>query len=665
MPKALTLGNGNILVGLDAHGEVRDLYFPYVGLENHVGGHFLHRVGVYADGRLAWLHDPSWRVTVNCENDALMGNTQCENKELALDLSLADIVYNEKNIFLRRATIYNKSRERRTVKLFFSHEFELYESHRGDTAYYDPRNATIIHYNGKRVFLINGVTSTGKSFDEYTTGIFRIEGKEGSFRDAEDGTLSRNPIEHGPTDSVVGFSFELEAEGQAEVFYWIAAGESIKEAHELNAYTLGKGPEHLMRTTRDYWRAWVKRQNFNFYGLDTNIVSLFKKSLFEVRVHADDRGAIIASGDSDMLQGGRDTYGYSWPRDASYSAMALAMAGDLTVARRFFEFSNDIITDDGYFMHKYRPDRSLGSSWHPWVRKATGEVQLPIQEDETALPIIALGKYYEATKDIEFIESVYNSLIKKAADFMVAYRDDRTKLPKPSYDLWEEKYGVSTYTASSVYGALVTAARFAETLGKAKSQKIYTDAANEVREAILANLYDEQSGTFYKMVTLEHDTIVPDRTVDMSSVYGVYTFGVLPAKDERVVRAARATEEKLSCRTFVGGIARYEGDRYYRSKGGEGIPGNPWFITTLWLAQHQIALAEREADFEPVKKWLNWAVDYATASGMLSEQLNPESGAQISAAPLAWSHAEFIITVIAYLDKLEELGICEKCNPVT
>ena len=39
-------------------------------------------------------------------------------------------------------------------------------------------------------------------------------------------------------------------------------------------------------------------------------------------------------------------------------------------------------------MHKYRPDKSLGSSWHPWVRN--GKPELPIQEDETALVIYAL-----------------------------------------------------------------------------------------------------------------------------------------------------------------------------------------------------------------------------------------------------------------------------------
>jgi GH15 family glucan-1,4-alpha-glucosidase len=49
MPRALVLGNGETLVCLDEFGFVRDFYFPYVGLENHVSGN-RHRIGIMVDG---------------------------------------------------------------------------------------------------------------------------------------------------------------------------------------------------------------------------------------------------------------------------------------------------------------------------------------------------------------------------------------------------------------------------------------------------------------------------------------------------------------------------------------------------------------------------------------------------------------------------------------
>ncbi len=43
------------------------------------------------------------------------------------------------------------------------------------------------------------------------------------------------------------------------------------------------------------------------------------------------------------------------------------------------------------------------------------------------------------------------AIIKAAGDFMVAYRDPETGLPLPSYDLWEERQGVLTWTVATVW----------------------------------------------------------------------------------------------------------------------------------------------------------------------------------------------------------------------
>lgn len=659
MPKSLSLGNGNMLICLDEYAQIRDLYFPHVGLENHVATHHLHRIGVHADGKLRWLSDPSWEVKVSSGKDASVGSVKAVNEELGVALSFSDVVYNEKNIFLRKVKVYNKSDKKRDVKIYFGQEFEISESHSGDTAYFDPFEHSIIHYKGRRVFLVGGAVD-GKSFNDYTTGIFEIEGKEGSHIDALDGKLSKNPVEHGRTDSVVGFYVSMEPEEMKEVYYWIAVAETLPEARKLQNYVLLKTPAHLIKSTEDFWRAWISKYEFNFYGLDESIILLFNRSLFNVRAHTGNNGSIIASSDSDMLQGGRDTYSYVWPRDAAYCAMALDGTGDSNIVRKFFSFCNDVVTEDGYLMHKYRPDKSLGSSWHPWERN--GKIELPIQEDETAVVIYSLWKHYQIARDLEFIESIYNSLIEKAAVFMVEHRDKNTGLPKPSYDLWEEKFGVHTYTASSVYGGLIATANFAELLGKDLDAVHYRKIAEEIKEGILKYLYNEEEGVFYKMVNFIDGEPKIDKTLDMSSVYGIYAFGVLPEDDKRVEKAIENVEKRLKCNTSVGGVVRYEGDKYYLRS--SEVPGNPWFITTLWLAQYHIARAEKESDLEKVKEWLSWTTKHSLPSGVLSEQLDPHTGEQISAAPLAWSHAEFVITIIKYLDKLKELGICEDCYPI-
>ena len=65
---------------------------------------------------------------------------------------------------------------------------------------------------------------------------------------------------------------------------------------------------------------------------------------------------------------------------------------------------------------------------------------MPFQEDESALVVWALWRHYYRYRDIEFIRPLWVDVVQKAADFMCRYRDPRTGLPLPSYDLWEERF---------------------------------------------------------------------------------------------------------------------------------------------------------------------------------------------------------------------------------
>lgn len=641
MPKSLVLGNGNILVGLDQFGQVDDFYFPFVGFESHVNASDCHKIGIWDDNKFSWLDDNKWEININYQEDALASQITAKSKFLELELNFNDAVYNEDNIFLRKIIVKNTSLNKKNIKLFFNHRFQIAESIRSDTAYFDPQDNTIIYYKSRKVFLINA-KSNDKCFADYSTGLFNQEFKEGTYKDAEDGTLEKNPVEHGRVSAVIGLDLELDPGQEKIVDYWLIAAQTIKQAKDLNKYVLNKTPEYLLKTTRDFWKAWVNKQNLDFKNLNSKIISLFKKSLFIIRTHADNRGAIIASSDSDMLQYGRDTYSYMWPRDGAISAMALDKAGDEYVPKRFFEFCGHIITDQGYFMHKYLPDKSLGSSWHPWLRH--NKLILPIQEDETALVIYALFNHYQITKDLEFIEKIYNSVIKKAADFMVDYRDDKTKLPKSTYDLWEEHFGVSLFACCAVYGALQSAGEFAKLLGKTQESEKYKKTAQEIKQVIFENFYNADEKIFYKIIKPEKN-FEQDKSLDMSGVYGLWKFGLLKPDDKILKNLVEKVENNFIKKIPIHGVPRYEGDCFHLA--GKNVPGNPWIITTLWLAQ--IYISQNKLD--KALNLINWVVKYASPAGILPEQLDPDTGEPVSAAPLTWSHAEFVITVLDYLEK--------------
>jgi oligosaccharide amylase len=661
MPKSIVLGNGNMLVGFDKFARVSDFYFPYVGLEDQLGEGDSHKIGVFIDGVFSWIDDGTWEIKITYEYETLIGKIYAFNHNLGIKLEFRDCVYNEKDIFIREVAIFNLKDIRRVIKIFFHQNFEIYGSRKADTAYFDPITHTIIHYKGRRAFLVN-LASFMESFDDYSIGNYSQNKNQGTFMDAIDGKLEKNPIEHGLVDSVISFSATIEPDLSKTIYYWITCARGIKEAVELNKYVLQKTPQHLLKTTQDFWKAWVNKQNFCFCDLDQSVIDLFKRSILTIRTHVDNKGAIIASADSDMLQHGKDNYSYVWPRDGALVALALDKTGDSGIAKRFFEFCNAVITDEGYFMHKYRTDQSLGSSWHPWIKN--GKLELPIQEDETALVIIALKQHFEISKDLEFIENIYNSLIKKAGDFMVFFRDEENLLPKPSYDLWEEKFGVHVFTASCVSFALRCCSDFAFLLGKGDEAFKFKKASEEIKEAIIKYFYSDELGFFYK--TINFDSLLDgggvkfDKTIDSSALYGIYKFNILEIGDQRLKKAFETTKAKLTLNSSVGGIARYEGDYYYRLS--EGVCGNPWFITTLWLSQYMISSAQNQDDLKKVSEVFEWVIKYSNSAGLMSEQINPYTGEPISASPLTWSHAEYIITVLLYLKKSKQLNLCSGCS---
>jgi glucoamylase len=293
----------------------------------------------------------------------------------------------------------------------------------------------------------------------------------------------------------------------------------------------------------------------------------------------------------------------------------------------------------------------LASSWHPWIRE--DKKRLPIQEDETALVLWALWHHFEKWKDIEFIKPLYRSLITRAADFLVAYRDPRTGLPKPSYDLWEERWGVMAFTTATVSAGLIAASRFADAFGETKRAQEYAGAAAAVKAGVEAVLYRPELKRFVRRIeSAEDGRWTLDETID-ASLYGLWYFGLFEPNDPRIVGTMQAVRDRLWINTKVGGVARYENDWYHRH-GGD-VPGNPWIICTLWLAQWTIATARTRSDLKAAVTILEWCVHHGLPSGVLAEQVHPHTHAPLSVSPLTWSHATYVSTVHEYLEKYHQL----------
>jgi glucoamylase len=656
MPRDIPVGNGRLLVCFDQDYRIRDLYYPHIGQENHVGGnHF--RLGIWVDNQFSWV-GPGWKRDLRYMSDTLVTQVSLYHEGLALILSCRDAVDFHENIYLREVIVENLASRPRETRLFFSQDFNISGNDVGDTAAFDPETRGVVHYKGSRYFLINGFQAEGKGLFQFAVGQKDFGGKEGTFKDAEDGQLSGNPIAQGSVDSVIGFSLYLDGQSKGKAFYWVAVGQNWGEISRLDGLVRERGPGSLIRRTDDYWRLWVNKETPPLELLPEPINQLYRRSLLILNTQIDWQGGIVAANDSDILQYARDTYSYVWPRDGALAAYALDLAGYELLARNFYQFAAEILEKEGYFLHKYNPDGTLASSWHPWVKG--DKPQLPIQEDETALVIWALWNHFVLYRDIEFIKPLFRPFIKRAADFMCRYRDAETKLPDESYDLWEERRGILSFTAGAVFGGLAAASLFCKIFGEEENAARYQETASEIRDAVSTYLWQEELNRFGRMIYRDgQGKIQVDPTCD-SSLWGLFAFGLYSVDHPKIVSTFETLRERLWVKTAGGGMARYENDPYQRVS--PTLAGNPWFVCTLWMADYLTDQAKEEKDLAGPLEIMNWVASHALPSGVLAEQINPMTGEPLSVSPLTWSHATFVTTTQRLLRRLRKMRVCETCG---
>lgn len=636
MGRPVILSNGELHVGLNRFGMVHDFYFPYVGLENHCAGDNLrHKIGIWVDGKISWLDDGAWEVESWTAEGALIGHTRAVHRAFGIMIEFDDTVDAAMSAFLRNIHVINLTNTSRDVRLFMHQAFVIGDSRSNtDTAQYLPDSNAVLHYRGRRAFVVSG-RHDNQPFDQHSIGLFGIEGREGTYRDADDGELSGSVVEHGRVDSTLRFRLKLGPYDSKRVHYWIAAGTSLRDALYVHKAVEDNGMDAYLHATSLWWHEWLEPARDVSASLPVSERRLFTHSALVIKAHLDKRGAVIASTDTTMLNYSRDAYAYCWPRDAAYALWPLIRLGYTEEPRRFFEFAQRGLHQSGYLMHKYRSDGALGSSWHPYVHGDT--YAPPIQEDETALTVFMFGEFYDRQQDVELLNEFYEDFIKKMADFMASYVDDSTGLPRPSYDLWEENFITSTYTTATVVAGLRAAAELADAANDAGSSVKWRSAADDIVSAARKYLYNSTRGHFYKGVLTSEQGLQRDETIDLSSFFGAYMFELFPL-DSDELRQSFETIKTVFMSAGVIALPRYEHDDYHREPN-SGL-GNPWFITTLWAAQYANETGDHEL-YAQVMEWLHSQVD---GTQMFAEQLNPVDMSPLSVSPLVWSHAEYMTT---------------------
>jgi GH15 family glucan-1,4-alpha-glucosidase len=642
MARPIVLSNGELHVGINKFGLVHDFYFPYVGLENHAAGQSLrHHVGIWVDGNISWLDEDGWQFTFRYPHRALIGHCIAKNDQLGVLIEFDDFVDANISAFMRNIHVVNLRDHPREIRLFMHQAFVIGDSRSNtDTAQYLPESNAILHYRGRRAFIVSGVTDKDdKPFDQHTVGLFGIEGYEGTYRDADDGDLSFSNVEHGRVDSTIRFKLDIDAHSSQRVHYWVAAGTSMREALYIHRQIREDGLLKRLHQTADWWNQWLGPAVQAAQKVTPEHQENFIRSVMIMKSQIDKRGAVIASTDTSILHYSRDAYAYCWPRDGAYVLWPLIRMGYVDEPRRFFEFCRRGLHPSGYLMHKYRADGALGSSWHPYIH-AGGISAPPIQEDETALVLFVFAQFYHLHPDARLLNEFYHTMITPMANFMAGYIDETTGLPKPSYDLWEEVFLTTTYTTAVVHAALLAAADLAEIAKDPDSAVKWRSAADDIMTAAHKQLYNTDRKAFYKGLISKDGQIEYNATLDLSSVFGAFMFGLFPVGSDELKSSVETMSNAFGVQNGVIGLPRYENDHYNRVS--PTVPGNWWIISTLWWAQYYL----ENNQLDTAMSSLDWVAQHTDSTGILPEQVSPLDNSFVSVAPLTWSHAEYVATLL-------------------
>ncbi|WP_127531497.1 glycoside hydrolase family 15 protein [Paenibacillus kobensis] len=629
------VGNGSMLAAFGRTGTLYRLWWPHIDFPQHADA---VRSGIRTTGQMTdWLDGDQWTHTAAYEEDTNIFTIASANTGLPLSVNSRYFAIPDRDVLVMEHTFRNDGYEPLEFEWLTHSSFHVQESQLYNTTLFEPSEDALLHYRSGTFFALSSANVCTK----FQSGH--------AWNAAQSGQLNGNIIDMQP-DGALAWDIRLPAHGDTVTLpIYIAAGDSRPSVWAKLQEAKSKSSSQWANETAGYWHRFLEEAA----PCPTDagpIKRLYNRSLLTFKLMADKQtGSIVAAPEFDETFSRCGGYAYCWGRDAAFITTAFDKAGLYSLSEKFYDWALTAQDPDGSWQQRHYHDGSLAPSWG-------------LQIDEGASIIWGMWQHYSVRSDREFAERVWPA-VQRGADFLFASLDPETGFPLPSNDLWEEREAEHTYSAAAVYGALRAAASFGRLLLDIEPANRWDAAADRIADAIATLGWNEEADSFYrglKLTVPEHaytqetaqgrsGYIVPvlkdyrkhildrDPIVDISLLGLSVPFAAVAADDPHM-RSTADTIERLLTVPGVGGIKRYEDDHY--------IGGNPWILTTLWLAHYRI----QTGSYEEAKRLLQWAVEHQTETGLLPEQVDRTTGNTAWVVPLTWSHAMYVLAVTMLAD---------------
>jgi GH15 family glucan-1,4-alpha-glucosidase len=400
--------------------------------------------------------------------------------------------------------------------------------------------------------------------------------------------------------------------------------------------------DRFLRETTRYWRTWVKRCDIPPHYQDEVI-----RSALALKLHCfEDTGAIVAAMTTSLPEApgsGRTwDYRYCWLRDAFYTLGALRLLGQFEEREQFLEFLLNVASSspDLDLRPLYRIDgksdlqERVEASWpgyagHGPVRVGNAAA-LHEQHDVFGELVLALTPLFV---DARFRDQA----TPRALDLVARLARRAVKVAgQPDAGIWEyrKEWRPQTFSTLMCWGAADRMRRIAE-LHRPELVDEFDQAASRLRAEILSNAVDPTRGC----LVADYGGVEVD-----AALLQAVTLRLLPTDDPRLLATVDAVRGDLTLHGWL---------RRYRTHDDFGVPAVAFTLCTFWLVE---ALA-RLGRLSEAREMMQLLRQVDAPLGLLSEDLDPVTGAMWGNFPQAYSHVGLIHAAFAASPRWSEVGL--------
>src|ERR1700688_3605697 len=381
----------------------------------------------------------------------------------------------------------------------------------------------------------------------------------------------------------------------------------------------------------DYWMEWVRRLSISYDWQEAIIRAAITLKLSNF----DETGGIVAAHTTSIPEApgsGRTwDYRYCWLRDAYFVVQALNRIGATRTMEEFISFTLSIASKSD---HELRPvysvvqTTSIGERTAPDLEgyRGDGPVRIgnaavdQIQHDTYGSVILAaMPMFFDRRLPRPGDEGLFH-LLESLGDHAAQ------KAFKPDAGIWEYRgrARIHTHSAAMCWAGCQRLAAIANRIGLADRAKYWNSVAEPIHAALIDGAWNEKRGAF--TAAFGSDDLD-------ASVLLLADLGVVEVDDPRFASTVAAMERELMREKHV---------MRYANADDFGLPVTAFLICRFWLIDALWSLGRREA----AKDLFTDALAHRNRYGLLSEDVDPQTGALWGNFPQTYSMAGLILSAM-------------------